>query len=140
MDSADYLVINDSLLFCHFIEGGFAEKTIMFGSHSCFFVSPSSVCFDFSEFGLLGHLGAQIEFSMFVGFYFSDFVWLGHIGDRLEFSGCVFFFGFIGRSSDQICRAFFYVFLHVSRVFCFIFILSLSHSSELEPCWDIDFL
>ena len=88
-----------------------------------FLVSPSSVCFDFSKFGWLGHVGSQIEFSVLVSFDFSNFAYLDRVGAWIEFSVLVFFFGFLRRGSVRVFHAcfLFCFFLCVLRAFSFLF-------------------
>ena len=66
MNFADEFLVDDSLIFCYFLEGEFATNIFRFESHSCSLVSPSLVCLNFFKYVWLVHIGAQLEFSVLV--------------------------------------------------------------------------
>ena len=58
MDFSGDFVVDDPLIFCYFLEGGFAVNIFRFGSHSCSLVSPSLLWFNlygivFTKFSVL---------------------------------------------------------------------------------------
>ena len=103
----------------YFFRGGFSANIFRFGSHSCYFVSASSVFLDFSWF-----------------------IWLGQVGARFKFSVLVELV-FLRRGSAQICRACFRFFSFV-LILCdpmaFLFFLHRGSARICRACFILCFL
>ena len=107
MNFKDDFVVDDPLTFGYFLEGEFDVNIFRFGSHACFFVSPSLVYLNYLE--MISPSSVCLNSSGIV------IILLSCELARLEFAVLVIFILDFARS----CRACF-CFYYISRSFSFL--------------------